>query len=282
MVQRTGFTMVPGAVDPLTARQVELAGFDAVYLTGGGYSRAQGFPDIGLLTMTEMTQWVARVVAAVSIPVIADADTGYGNALNVIRAVAEFERTGAAAIHLEDQVFPKRCGHYEDKAVISKDEMVGKIKAAVDTRDDERFLIIARTDARAVTGVDDAIDRVHAYLEAGADIGFVEAPQSLQELQDIPRQLPQAPLLVNIFDGGKTPFVNADQLEAMGYRIGIYPSQTQRAAIRATNDALRQLRLTGGLVPAEDVVSFSERETLVGRSEWAAREREYLQGTRNQ
>src|SRR5438105_14315682 len=183
LVARRGYTMVPGAYDTLTARLVEQAGFEAVYLTGGGYSRANGYPDMGLLTLLENVRFIGRTVEAVGIPVIADADTGYGNALNVIRTVREYEKAGVAAFHLEDQVSPKKCGHYEGKEVISTAEMVGKIKAAVDTRLDQRLVVIARSDARAVEGLDAAIDRVNAYLEAGADVGFVEAPQSVEELR---------------------------------------------------------------------------------------------------
>jgi hypothetical protein len=162
------YCIVPGAYDTLTARLVQLTGFDAVYLTGGGYSRASGYPDVGLLTMTEITQWISRTAEAVEIPVIADMDAGYGNALNVVRAVREYEKTGVAAFHLEDQVSPKKCGHYEGKQVVSRAEMIGKIKAAVDTRRDPDMVIIARSDARAIEGLDAAIGRVNAYLEAGA------------------------------------------------------------------------------------------------------------------
>src|SRR3990172_7664611 len=159
LVATPGFAIVPGAYDTLTARLVQLAGFDAVYLTGGGYSRASGYPDIGLLTMTEVTQWISRTVEAVDIPVIADMDAGYGNALNVIRSVREYEKTGVAAFHLEDQVSPKKCGHYEGKLIISREEMVGKIKAAVDTRRDADMVIIARSDSRAVEGLQASIHR---------------------------------------------------------------------------------------------------------------------------
>jgi 2-methylisocitrate lyase-like PEP mutase family enzyme len=265
LVNGPGFTMVPGAVDPLSAR-----------LTGGGYSRAQGFPDLGLLTMTEITQWVARVVGTVSIPVIADGDTGYGNAVNVVRTVREFERAGAAGLHIEDQIAPKRCGHYDGKEVISPAEMVGKIKAAVDSRRDHQFVIIARTDARAVHGLDEAIERVHAYMEAGADVGFIEAPQSRRELEVIPQRV-AGPLLVNIFEGGKTPSVDAHELETMGYRLGIYPSQTHRAAIRAAQDVLVELRERGTTEGVSDqMVSFAERERIVGTDRWHALELRYL------
>jgi 2-methylisocitrate lyase-like PEP mutase family enzyme len=272
----SSYTIAPGAVDPLTARLVELAGFDAVYLTGGGYSRSQGFPDLGLLTMTEITAWIARVVETVSIPVIGDADTGYGNALNVVRTVREFERTGAAALHLEDQLAPKRCGHYDGKAVISIAEMVGKIKAAVDTRRDERFVIIARTDARAVEGLDAAIERVEAYLAAGADVGFVEAPQSRAELATVADRI-KAPLVANIFAGGKTPALPAADLQALGYRLGIYPSQAHRAAIRATEDVLAELRRSGDTAAIEHrLATFADRETAVDTKRWESMEQRYL------
>src|ERR1700676_3328234 len=173
LIGGAGYTMVPGAYDSLTARLVEAAGFSAVYLTGGGYSRASGYPDLGLLSLTENVQFIGRTVEAVAIPVISDADTGYGNAINVIRTGREYEKTGVAGFHIEDQVSPKKCGHYEGKEVISRAEMVGKIKAAVDTRQDSDMVIIARSDARAIEGLQASIDRVNACLEAGADVGFV-------------------------------------------------------------------------------------------------------------
>src|SRR6266567_2522197 len=204
LIAAGGYTMVPGAYDTLTARLVEAAGFAAVYLTGGGYSRASGYPDLGLLSLTENAMFIGRTVEAVGIPVIADADTGYGNAINVIRTVREYEKTGVAGFHIEDQVSPKKCGHYEGKEVISRAEMVGKIKAAVDTRQDADMVIIARSDARAIEGLEASIDRVNAYLEAGADVGFVEAPQNVEELRIVGQQV-LGPALVNVFEGGKTP-----------------------------------------------------------------------------
>src|SRR5438067_8080806 len=189
LIVRSGYTVVPGAYDTLTARLVEQAGFAAVYLTGGGYSRANGYPDLGLLTLGENVRFIGLTVEAVGIPVIADADTGYGNALNVIRTVREYEKAGVAAFHIEDQVSPKKCGHYEGKEVISRAEMVGKIKAAVDTRQDGDMVIIARSDARAIEGLEAAIERVNDYLEAGADVGFVEAPQTVEELRIVGREV---------------------------------------------------------------------------------------------
>jgi 2-methylisocitrate lyase-like PEP mutase family enzyme len=277
-----GYTMVPGAYDTLTARLVEQAGFAAVYLTGGGYSRANGYPDLGLLTLNENVRFIGLTVEAVSIPVIADADTGYGNAINVIRTVREYEKTGVAAFHLEDQVSPKKCGHYEGKDVVSTAEMVGKIKAAADTRRDPDLLIIARSDARAVEGLTAAIDRVNAYLEAGADIGFVEAPQSVDELRIVGRSV-RGPALVNVFEGGKTPVLRAAELQAMGFRLGIYPSQTQRAAIRAAQRVLRVMREDGGDTRRidADLATFQEREEAVGTADWRALEARYLHGIKS-
>jgi 2-methylisocitrate lyase-like PEP mutase family enzyme len=276
LIAGSGYTMVPGAYDPLTARLVEQAGFSAVYLTGGGYSRASGYPDIGLLTLGENAHFIRMTVEVVGIPVIADADTGYGNAVNVIRTVREYEKTGVAGFHLEDQVSPKKCGHYDGKEVISCAEMVGKIKAAVDARRDPDMVIIARSDARAIEGIDAAIDRVNAYLEAGADVGFVEAPQTVEELRIVGRAV-RGPALVNVFEGGKTPMLSASELEGMGFRLGIYPSQTHRAAIRAAQLVLRAMREDGDTSRVEsDLATFQEREEAVGTATWRALEDRYL------
>src|SRR5215831_6798172 len=278
LVARRSYTMVPGAYDTLTARLVEQAGFEAVYLTGGGYSRANGYPDLGLLTLSENVRFIGLAVEAVGIPVIADADTGYGNAINVIRTVREYEKTGVAFFHIEDQVSPKKCGHYEGKEVIGLGEMVGRIHAAVDTRRDQDLIIIARSDARAVEGLQASIDRVNAYLEAGADVGFVEAPQSIEELRIVSRQV-KGPALVNVFEGGKTPMVPASELEAMGFRLGIYPSQTHRAAIRAAQKVLSALKEDGDTTRIEgDLTTFQEREDAVGTGRWRALEEKYMRG----
>jgi len=276
LVNSRRYVIVPGAYDPLTARLVQLAGFEAVYLTGGGYSRANGLPDLGLFTLSENIEFISRAVEAVDIPVIADMDTGYGNALNVIRAMRGFEKTGVAAFHLEDQVSPKKCGHYEGKQLVSKAEMVGKIKAAVDTRRDADMVIIARTDSRAVEGFQAAIERMNAYLEAGADVGFVEAPQTVEELEKIPGGIIK-PALVNIFEGGKTPALPAKQLEAMGYRIGIYPSQTHRAAIFAAQEVLAVLKRDGDTAAIEHrLATFNDREQAVNTARWRELERRYM------
>src|ERR1700759_871366 len=277
LITRRGYTMAAGAYDTLTARLVEQTGFEAVYLTGGGYSRANGYPDLGLLTLSENVRFIGLTVEAVGIPVIADADTGYGNAINVIRTVREYEKSGVAGFHIEDQVSPKKCGHYEGKEVISRAEMVGKIKAAVDTRRDADMVIIARSDARAIEGLQASIDRVNAYLEAGADVGFVEAPQTVEELRIVGRSV-NGPNLVNVFEGGKTPMLAASELQAMGFRLGIYPSQTHRAAIRAAQKVLSALKESGDTSRIEsDLATFQEREDAVGTARWRAIEEKYMQ-----
>ena len=276
LIRGHGYTMAPGAYDTLTARLVEQAGFEAVYLTGGGYSRANGYPDLGLLTLSENVRFIGLTVEAVGIPVIADADTGYGNAINVIRTVREYEKAGVAGFHIEDQLAPKKCGHYEGKEVISTGEMIGKIHAAVDTRQDADLVIIARTDARAVEGLQAAIDRVNAYLEAGADVGFVEAQQNVEELRAFGREM-KGPALVNVFEGGKTPMLPARELQVMGFRLGIYPSQTHRAAIRAAQRVLAALKEDGDTRRIEDeLATFQEREDAVGTARWRALEQKYL------
>ncbi len=276
LLAQTAYTIAPGAYDTLTARLVQLAGFDVVYLTGGGFSRASGYPDLGLLTMTEITQWIGRTVEAVDIPVIADMDTGFGNAINVVRSVREYEKTGVAAFHIEDQVSPKKCGHYEGKQVVTVAEMVGKVKAAVDTRRDADMVIIARSDARAIEGLQAAIDRVNAYLEAGADVGFVEAPRSAEELAAIGKSL-KKPALANIFEGGKTPPLPARELQAMGFRIGIYPSQTHRAAIAAAKKVLAVLKRDGDTAAIEhELATFNDREEAVNSPHWREIEAKYL------
>jgi 2-methylisocitrate lyase-like PEP mutase family enzyme len=276
LVSAPGYIIAPGAYDTLTARLIQLAGFEAVYLTGGGFSRANGYPDIGLLTMSEILPWIARTVDAVEIPVIADMDTGYGNAVNVVRSVREYEKIGVSAFHIEDQISPKKCGHYEGKALVSKAEMVGKIRAAVDARRDPDMLIIARTDARAVEGLQSALDRMNAYLDAGADLAFVEAPQTVEELAAIPKAVSKA-AVVNVFEGGKTPPRPAKELETMGYRLGIYPSQTHRAAIAAAKKVLAVLKRDGDTAAVEhELATFADREMAVDTARWRALEERFM------
>jgi len=242
-----GIVIVPGATDALTARVIEEAGFDAVYATGAGIANASfGMPDLGLTTMTEVVGQVGRIADAVRVPVIADADTGYGGPLNVARTVRELERVGVAAIQLEDQVSPKRCGHFAGKEVIPTGEMLQKIAAARHARRDPDLLLIARTDAAA-----------------GADVIFVEAPQTVEELRELPRAIP-APLLVNMVEGGRTPLLDAAELEALGYRLVLFANTALRVAVRAVQDAMRVLQrdgTTGALL--ERMVAWDERQRLV-------------------
>jgi 2-methylisocitrate lyase-like PEP mutase family enzyme len=277
LLQRDKLLVAPGCFDGLSARLVEEAGFEAAYLSGGAVARSMGIPDIGLVTMSEAIERAAQVVSAIKIPIIADADTGYGNAVNLVRTVREFERIGVAAIHIEDQITPKRCGHLDGKEVVTLQEMEQKLAAAQATRSDPDFCIIARTDARGVNGFDDAIERARAFAKLGVDAIFVEAPQSEEELAEIPRRLPGVPLLVNVFKGGKTPMLPMERLQQMGYRIAIYPSETQRAAIHAMRNALATLRREGTTESIDaTLTTFKERDRVVGLDEWQKIEKSYL------
>jgi 2-methylisocitrate lyase-like PEP mutase family enzyme len=277
LFKRDRLLVAPGCFDGLSARLVEEAGFDAAYLSGGAVARSMGIPDIGLVTMSEVIERAAQVVSAVKIPIIADADTGYGNAVNLVRSVKEFERTGVAAIHIEDQITPKRCGHLDGKEVIPLAEMEKKLEAALASRSDPDFCIIARTDARGVHGLEDAISRGRAFAKLGVDAVFVEAPQSEAELEEIPRALPNVPLLVNVFKGGKTPMLPVERLQQLGYRIAIYPSETQRAAIHAMRQALGLLKRDGTTEKMDDALTtFKERDKVVGLDEWQQLEKQYL------
>jgi 2-methylisocitrate lyase-like PEP mutase family enzyme len=269
--------VAPGVYDGLSARLAARAGFSAVYATGGGIARSLGYPDLGLLGMTEIIDRLLPIVEHAGVPVIADADTGYGNALNTHRAVRAFERAGVAALHLEDQVFPKRCGHLDDKGVVPTAEMVQKLVAARDAAADADLVLIARTDAIAVEGFDAAIERAQAYAEAGADVIFVEAPRTLAEIEAIPRRV-RAPHLINMFLGGKTPLVPLPRLREFGYRIVIIPSDLQRAAIRAMEDTLAAIRRDGNSAALADrMASFTDRESIVATDQYLARDRRYAE-----
>ena len=266
----------PGVYDGLSAKIAEIAGVAALYISGGAIARSMGYPDVGLVTLTEMQKRLEEIRAVTALPLIVDADTGYGNAINAIRTIRAYARSGAAALHLEDQVAPKRCGHYEGKHVVSIAEMAHKIRAAVEAGSESKLVIIARTDARAVLGLEAAIARGNAYAEAGADVIFVEAPQSVKEIERIAREI-DAPLLINMFWGGKTPLVPAAQLAALGYRIMIVPSDLQRAAIRAMQRAAAAIRRHGHTATmAEDMASFAEREEIIGLAEVHALQRRFL------
>jgi carboxyvinyl-carboxyphosphonate phosphorylmutase len=238
--------VAPGAYDALSARLIESAGFDVVYMTGfGSAASLLGRPDVGLLGLGEMADQVRRVTGAVDVPVVADADTGYGNAINVIRTVQEYERAGVAALHLEDQVLPKRCGHMEGKAVISSAEMVGKVHAAVDARRDPDLVLIARTDARAPEGLDAAVRRAWAYREAGADMLFIEALPDLDEITTVAEEFAGVPLVFNWAEGGRTPPLPLEQIADLGFTMIICPITALLSATAAITDALRQLRRDG-------------------------------------
>jgi 2,3-dimethylmalate lyase len=263
----SGQTIVaPGAFDPLAARLVEEAGFAAVYMTGFGTSAALlGRPDVGLLTMTEMAGNAGRIAACVDMPVIADADTGYGNPLNVIRTVGAYEAAGVAGLHIEDQVAPKKCGHMEGKQVIGAEEMAQKVRAAVDARSDPDFVIIARTDARAVEGLDSALDRARRYRDAGADVLFIEALVSEAEIEAAAAAFPGVPLLFNWAEGGKTPPVSLDRLSELGYRIVIFPIGTLLAATAAMRRILKEIATAGTPAAAlGELPTFGEFTDFIG------------------
>ncbi len=275
----SGQTVVaPGAFDPLAARLVEEAGFAAVYMTGFGTSAALlGRPDVGLLTMTEMADSAGRIAACVDIPLIADADTGYGNPLNVIRTVGAYEAAGVAGLHIEDQVAPKKCGHMEGKQVIGADEMAQKVRAAVDARTDPDFVIIARTDARAVEGLDSALDRARRYRDAGADVLFIEALVSEAEIEAAAAAFPDVPLLFNWAEGGKTPPVGLDRLTELGYRIVIFPIGTLLAATAAMRRILQEIAAAG--TPASllgELPTFGEFTDFIGLPEVRGIEQRYI------
>jgi 2-methylisocitrate lyase-like PEP mutase family enzyme len=274
LLQGGDVVVAPGVYDGLSARLARQAGFAVVYATGGGIARSMGYPDLGLLGLSEVVERMSGIVEHAGVPVIADADTGYGNTLNVRRTVRAFERAGVAALHLEDQTFPKRCGHLDDKAVVPVAEMVGKLRAARDAAGDPDLVLIARTDAIAVEGLDAAIERAQAYAEAGADVLFVEAPTSEEQIEAIARRLP-GPKLLNIFEGGKTPFVPLPRLRALGYRIVIIPSDLQRAAIRAMQDVLAAIKQDGhSRAVGPRMATFSEREAIVDTARYLTLDRE--------
>jgi len=258
-----------GAYDALSARLVAEAGFPALYMTGfGAAASLLGRPDVGLLTMTEMVDQARRMVDATDLPVIADADTGYGNALNVLRTVRSYEQAGVAALHLEDQVAPKRCGHLDGKQVVPADDMVAKVRAAAAARTDPDLVLIARTDARSVEGLDAALARARRYHEAGADVLFVEAPQTEAEVETVARQLADVPLLFNWAEGGRTPALPMERLRDLGFSIVIFPVSTLLAATQAVRQVLRAIRHTGTPAEAMDrLVPFGEFLDFIGLPE---------------
>jgi carboxyvinyl-carboxyphosphonate phosphorylmutase len=254
-----------GAYDGLSARMAMQAGFEAVYASGSSVAASLlGQPDVGLTTFTEMSDQIRRMTAVAHVPLIADADTGYGNAVNVMRTVREYERAGAAGLHLEDQVMPKKCGHFEGKDLIAVDEMVGKIHAAIEAREDPDFLLIARTDARTVAGLAEAISRAKAYVAAGADAIFVETPRSVEEYAEIRRALPDTILVADVTEGGKSPALSAAQYQELGFKIVLFSASAIRAVMRTLQDFYGQARAEGttnGLL--DGIIGFQERNVVL-------------------
>lgn len=268
--------LVPGAANALAARIIEDLGFEAVYVSGAGVTNTfWGMPDLGFISLPEIAQHTTTIREAVKIPVLVDADTGFGNALNVRHCVRVLERAGADAIQLEDQTMPKKCGHFENKSVISTEEMAGKIKAATDARTSRDTLILARSDALALEGFEATIERVHRYIEAGADVTFVEAPGNADEVRKIPQRL-SVPQVINIVIGGKTPFFGQEELAKMGYGLVLYANLALQGAIAGMQAALKQLKTTGRADEAGAMVaSFAERQRLVKKTSFDELERKY-------
>jgi 2-methylisocitrate lyase-like PEP mutase family enzyme len=276
LLARKRGAILPGTPNALFARVIEDLGFEAVYVTGAGIANmALGIPDIGLVTLTELTDHVAAICAAIDVPVLADADTGFGNPVNVTRTVRALERAGAAGMQIEDQIFPKKCGHFAGKDVVPLAQMVQKIKAAVDTRQDNDFQIVARTDARAVRGFDDAIERAHAYVAAGADATFVEAPISVEELAKITQAL-GVPQVANMVFGGLTPSVSQHRLAEMGFGAVLYANAALQAALKSVHEVLGSLKINGSLDQVRDrLASFEERQRAVAKDHYDALEARY-------
>ncbi|PYF05796.1 isocitrate lyase/PEP mutase family protein [Ureibacillus chungkukjangi] len=256
--------IVPGAYDGMTARLVEEFGFPAIYATGAGISNSQlGWADVGLTTLNEIVDVVSRMSDVTTVPIIVDGDTGFGNAINVIRTVKSLERAGASAIQLEDQVSPKKCGHFNGKQIISKAEMVNKIKAAVDSRTNENFTIIARTDATAINGIEDAIDRANAYKEAGADVLFVEAPTTIEQLKAITASVPNVPHILNMVEGGKTPLVSLKEAEELGFHLMLCANTVLRSAIKGIRESLSVLKRDESQENIHELIcTWEERQNL--------------------
>jgi 2-methylisocitrate lyase-like PEP mutase family enzyme len=269
LLARDGMIIAPGAYDCITARTIAQAKFDAVYMTGAGTAATLGYPDYGLVTMSEMADNAGRIAQSVDVPVIADADTGYGNELNATRTVREYERRGVAGLHIEDQGFPKKCGHLDNKVIAPLDEFVAKIRAAVAARTDPDFFIIARTDARASLGLDEAVRRANAALQAGADMAFVEAPQTVEEVASVPK-LVKGPCLLNVVWGGKTPQIAFDDAQKMGYKLAIVPGMLFKAVLGVCETTLAELRKAGRHPQLDKAMTVREAFRRVGADEWDA------------
>jgi 2-methylisocitrate lyase-like PEP mutase family enzyme len=276
LLARPKVLMAPGAADALTARLIAKHGFEAIYMTGAGTSAVRlGMPDVGLLTMNEMVDNARAIADASQLPLIADADTGYGGPINVQRTVRAYERAGVAAIHIEDQQWPKRCGHLAGKSLIPVEEMQAKIRAGLDARLDKDFVLIARTDALAVEGFERAMDRCRSYEEAGADMIFLEAPSKMEHLAAIPKAF-KKPALYNMASSGKTPFLGAEEIQKLGFKLIIYPNFTLLSAITAMSHTLSELKRTGSIAEvAKNIASFQDFFNLVGMKEVQEAEAKY-------
>ena len=277
LMKKPGCIMAPGVADALAARLVALEGFEAVYMTGFGTSLTRlGAPDVGLITATEMVDNAARIAEASGLPLIADADTGYGNPINTRRTIRDYERAGVAGVHIEDQVWPKRCGHLAGKRVIATNEMVAKIKAACDARIDPDFTIIARCDAIAVEGLDAALERGERYREAGADMLFIEAPVGREEVERVAQHFKGVPLLYNMASSGKTPDLDAEELGRLGFKLAIYPNWLILAAIPVMQSVLRDLKAKGGIADIRKrAATFKEFTEIAGLPAIQALEERY-------
>ena len=267
LLKQDGMIVAPGAYDCITAKLIQQAGFEAVYMTGAGTAAMLGYPDFGLVTMSEMAENAGRLAAAVTVPVIADADTGYGNELNVTRTVREYEKRGVAGLHIEDQGFPKKCGHLDDKTVIPLDEYLAKIRAAAAARSNPDFLLIARTDSRAVIGFEEAVTRMNAALKAGADMAFLEAPQTPEEVAAVPR-LVKGPCLLNVVSGGKTPVLDLAEAQKLGFKLAILPGLLFQTAVPAFDAVLAEVKATQRHPDMK--VSIKEKFRRMGSDEWDA------------
>ncbi len=277
MLDEPEIVVLPGAYDALTARLAERAGFTACFTTGFGFAATVlGMPDFGLLTMSETMDRVRHVVRALSIPLVADMDTGYGNALNTVRTVRECVSLGVAGIILEDQEWPKKCGHFEGKRVIPAEEQAAKLRAAADARGDDDLVIIGRTDARAPLGLDEAIRRGKLYRDAGADVVFVEAPQSVDELKAVKEAIPDAPLFANMIEGGKTPLLSYQELQDLGYKMVVYPLSALFSAAKAVQETYETLFADKSTAARQEaMVGFSQFEEMIGVPDWRELEAQY-------
>jgi 2-methylisocitrate lyase-like PEP mutase family enzyme len=274
LLRRDAMVVAPGAYDCITARLIERAGFDAVYMTGAGTAASLGYPDFGLVTMSEMVANAGRIVAATRVPVIADADTGYGNELNVVRTVREYETAGVAGIHIEDQGFPKKCGHLDDKEIVPREDWLAKVRAAAASRRSPDFMVIARTDSRAVAGFDEAIARANLAIAAGADMAFVEAPQTIDEVAAVPR-LVRGPCLLNVVRGGKTPDIDLREAERMGYKLAIVPALLIKNVVGICEQMLAELAATRRHPSPVREMTVRDVFQLSGADEWDALRRRF-------